>query len=276
MATSFYKKHIPILEDFGDKRTDLSHPSDVQFGLVPRDYKTEPESMFAPPDTINVIDPSEWDARFDEQEANESSLEHIFLRGGKPAFINLDQNGDGHCWAYSTGSSKMLAKLRDVGDPKLVERLNPHFVAAYLKRFNGGWCGASAKVAAEVGYLVEGNGPDEWPLHSNKTSLINAVRLEAAAKRRTLEEWRDLTREVWDTTLTSKQLATCSFNNIPCPSDFNWWGHSVCQVRWVRIEKNSWGPLILNSWKGWGRFGLGVLRGSQAIANGAVATRVTA
>jgi len=47
----------------------------------------------------------------------------------------------------------------------------------------------------------------------------------------------------------------------------------VCQVRWVRIERGSWGPLILNSWKGWGRHGLAVLRGRQAVADGAIAIR---
>lgn len=265
-----YKGTIPILDDFGTKRTDLTHPKDVRFGLVPRDYAVEPEAMFAPPDQMNVVDPSEWDARFDEQEATESSLEHIFLRGGKPAFVNLDQDGDGDCWAYSTGHAKMLADLRDKGT---CPRLNPHFIATYLKRFGGGWCGASAKVLFEVGCVEEGSGSDKWPLHSHDTKLVTATRLEAAAKHKSTEDWRDLTRQVWDQDLTAKQLATCSFNNVACPSDFNWWGHSVAQVRWVRIERGSWGPLILNSWKGWGRHGLAVLRGSQATADGAVSIR---
>jgi hypothetical protein len=265
----FYK-NIPILDNFGTARTAMTHPAGASFGMVPRDYSKEPEAMFAPPSEMGTIDPSEWDARYDEQEAQESSLEHMFLRGGQPAFVNLDQNGDGHCWAYSTGHAMMLAALRD-GRP--VPRLNPHFVAAYLRRFDGGWCGASAKVAAEVGYLEEGTGADQWPLHSNNTALINQTRLDAAAKRKTTEEWRDLTRQIWDQDLTARQLATCGFLNVPAPSDFNWWGHSVCQVRWVRIERGSWGPLILNSWAGWGRFGLAVLRGSQATADGAVAVR---
>ncbi len=267
---SFYKGDIPILDDFGSKRTDLSHPKGVRFGMVPRDYGVEPEAMFAPPDQMNVVKKADWDAYYDEQEAQKSSLEHVFLRGGAPAFVNLDQNGDGDCWAYSTGHAQMLAILRDTGS---CPRFNPHFVATYLKRFNGGWCGASAKVCAEVGNLIEGSGPDEWPLHSHNTQLLTTNRLAAAARYKITEEWRDLTRQVWDNELTSEQLATCAFNNAPAPSDFNWWGHSVCQVRWVRIERGSWGPLILNSWKGWGRHGLAVLRGSQAVADGAVAVR---
>lgn len=267
-----YKGSIPIIDTDAPAGRALLHPAGATYGLVPRDYSEYPESMFAPPSEMVTVLRSEWDARYDEQEASESSLEHLFLRGGSPAFVNLDQNGDGHCWAYSTGSALMLDRLKQ--NLPLV-RLNPHFVATYLKRFNGGWCGASAAVAAEVGYLEEGTGPEQWPLHSNNTGLINPARLAAAAKYKTVEEWRDLTRQVYDQEMTTDQLATCGFLNIPAPSDFNWWSHSVCQVRWVRIERGSWGPLILNSWNGWGRFGLGVLRGSQATANGAVAIRVS-
>lgn len=266
----FYKLDIPILDADGPE-TGLSHPADAKFGMVPRDYGEFPQDYLAPGANMDTIDPSEWDARFDEQEKNQSSLEHIYLRGGTPAFVNLDQNGDGDCWAYSTGHAKMLSDLRDFGT---CPRLNPHFIASYLRRYDGGWCGASAKVLAEVGCCEEGNGPDQWPLHSHNTGLLNSSRLEAAKTNRSIEEWRDLTKQVWDQMLTTRQLATCGFSNIPAPSDFNWWGHSVCQVRWVRIERGSWGPLILNSWKNWGRHGLAVLRGNQAIANGACAIRV--
>lgn len=264
-----YKSSIPVLDCDGSL-APLAPPAGFGTGYVPRDYGEFPEAMFASAAEMPTIDPSEWDARYDEQEATESSLEHIFLRGGRPAFVNLDQNGDGDCWAYSTGHAKMLADLRD---NKPLKRLNPHFIAAYLRRFDGGWCGASAKVLAEVGCCEEGINPDEWPLHSHDTRLLTPARLQAAAAHKSTEEWRDLTRQVWDQTMTARQLATCGFLNVPAPSDFNWWGHSVCQVRWTRIEKGSWGPLILNSWKGWGRFGLAVLRGRQSVANGAVAIR---
>ena len=89
------------------------------------------------------------------------------------------------------------------------------------------------------------------------------------------EEWTDMTRQVYDQNLTMAQVATCGFNNIPGPRDYNWWSHSVCGIRWVRIERNSWGQLILNSWKGWGRYGLGVIRGSKAVCDGGLAIRLT-
>ncbi len=270
----FYKGVIPIVDDFGDKHTDLSHPGGTTFGLVPRDYDKYPQTMMAsPPSELKVYDPSEWDALYDEQEEKKSSLEHLFLpEPNKPAFVNLDQNGDGYCWSYSTGQAIMLRRLA-MGLPMV--RLNPHSVAAVIKegRDEGGWCGLSGKFAEEKGYAVEGNGPGEWPLHSRDLRYYNDECKKQMALHKVTESWYDLTKQEWSQTMTARQLATCGFNNIPCPSDFNWWGHSVCQVRWVRIEPGSWGPLILNSWKGWGRFGLAVLRGSKATANGAIGTR---
>lgn len=266
----FYKGDIPIYDLSKEWQRAAVNPQGVKSGGVPRDYSEYPEAMFAGPESIQIIPESEWDARFDEQEATESSLEHIFLRGGQPAFLNLDQNGDGDCWAYSTGHAMMFDALLS-GRP--VPRINPHFIATYLKRFDGGWCGASMKVATEVGCCEVGTGPDQWPQWSHDTRLLTPARMAAAAEHKVIENVYDLTRQVWDQQFTRLQLATCSFNNVPAPSDYNEMSHSMCQVRWCRVERGSWCPLILNSWKGWGRHGLGVLRNMDA--DGAVAVRTT-
>lgn len=271
----FYKGSIPII-DTEQPETNLVRPPGATFGLIPRDYSQDPESLFAPPSDLVLIPESEWDARYDEQERLQSSLEHIYLSGpnGGPAFVNLDQNGDGYCWAYSTGQSIMLDRLRR--NLPMV-RLNPHSTAAIIKRGanEGGWCGLSAKFCREVGMAIEGTGPNQWPLHSRNLRLDTPALRAEMAKYRIDEDFVDLTRQVYDQNLTTAQVATCGFLNIPGPGDYNWWGHSVCRVRWVRIERGSWGQLILNSWKGWGRHGLGVLRGSKAICNGALAIRST-
>jgi hypothetical protein len=271
----FYKGTIPIIDTEGPN-TDLSHPKGMTFGLVPRDYSVDPASMFAPPSEMELIPQSEWDARYDEQEELQSSLEHIYLSGpnGGPAFVNLNQNGHGYCWAYSTGHSIMIDRLKRNLPPI---RLNPHATAAIIKggRDEGGWCGLSAAHGRDFGYAEEGNGPGQWPLHSrdlrNDTPLLRAE----MAKRKIEEEWTDLTQAVYDQNLTEAQCATCGFNNIPGPRDYNHWRHSVCGLRWVRIERNDWGQLILNSWPNWGRFGLAVLRGSKKICNGGLAIRLT-
>lgn len=266
----FYKGSIPIIND--DPSTHvMAYPADAMRGYVPRDYTVDPPEMFAAPSAMELIPESEDDARYDEAEAQKSSLEHLFLNGpsGQPAFVNLDQNGHGYCWAYSTGSAIMLGRLRD--NMPMV-RLNPHGVAAIIKngRDEGGWCGLSAKFGREHGYPEQGSGPGQWPLHSRSLSNDTPAVRENMKLHRTTEEFVDLTRDVYSQNLTVRQLATQLMNNNPGPVDFNWWSHSVCAVRWVRIERGSWGLLILNSWLGWGRFGLGVLQGSKARPDGAL------
>lgn len=264
---------IPIIDTDGPT-TDVSHPPGATFGYVERDYAKYPQTMFAQPDTMQLIDPSEWDARYDEQEATQSSLEHLFLSGpgGKPAFDQLDQNGFPDCWCHSTGHSIMLDRLkRGEANP----RLNAVAVATLLKETQGGWCGLSAKFARENGFPEVGTGPGQWPYQSRNGKDTAALRAAMALNKIT-EDFVDLTRQVYDQNLTRNQLATCLFNNVPCPVDFNWWGHSVCAVRWVRLSPGEWALLILNSWgASWGRYGLGLLQGSKMVPNGSVATRLT-
>ena len=271
----FYKSNIPII-DTDRMATNLSYPPDVKFGLIPRDYTKDPESMFAPPSNMVLIPQSEWDARFDMQEETQSSLEHLYLSGpgGGPAFTNLDQDGHGYCWSYSVGHSMMMDRLKR-NLPML--RFNPHGPAAIIKngRDEGGWCGLAAKFGRENGYPEQGTGPGEWPLHSRDLRYDTPALRAEMAKFKIEEEWTDMTRQVYDQNLTMQQVATCGFNNVPGPRDYNWWSHSVCGIRWVRIERGSWGQLILNSWKGWGRHGLGVIRGSKAVCDGGLAIRLT-
>lgn len=274
-----YWKGYPVIDDATPEREllGLVGPDGVPYrtGAVPRDYSIDPVEMFAPSD-MPVIPESEWDARIDEQEQLKSSLEHIYLcrPGDAPAFENLDQNGHGYCWAYSTGHALMLARLK--ANLPLV-RLNPHATAAILKggRDQGGWCGLSAKWARETGYAVEGTGEGQWPLHSRSLQHDTPALRASMRLHRSAEEWVDLTRNVYDVDLSWQQYATALLTNCPCPSDYNWWGHSVCAVRFIRIEAGSYGTLILNSWKGWGRHGLGVLRGSKARPESMLAIRST-
>lgn len=250
-----------------DDSTPAGVTHDPQFsrGAVPRDFSVDPPAMFADPSGIQVIPRSEWDARIDEQEAQQSSLEHVYLRAGWP---NLDQNGQGFCWAYSVGHTLMVARARD-NQPYV--RLSPHGVACKIKGFRdeGGWCGLSAKFARETGYPSEG----VWPQQSMSRSNDNAATWADAAKHKITEDWVDLARPVYDQNLTFDQVATQLLLNNPCAVDFNWWSHSVCAVRLVRVEAGSYGLLILNSWLNWGRRGLAVLSGSKCLPDGAVCTR---
>lgn len=260
-----YKGIIPILES-GYRELN---PAGVSYGCVPRDYSVQPQEMFASPDEMKLIPESEWDARFDEQEETQSSLEHLFLRGGKPAFVNLDQGQVGYCWAHSTTHAVMLQRLA-MGLPFVP--LSAYAVAATIKKGadEGGWCGLSAKFIREKGVPSQ----SVWPQGDRNYKKHDTPETWAdAAKHKITDEWVDLSKSVYDQNLNRLQLATSSFKNQPGPRDYNGWGHSVCGVRWVRIEKGNWGQLILNSWKGWGYYGLAVLQGKMAISDGALAIR---
>lgn len=275
----FYKGVIPVLGD-EPEAMELAFPGrkgdwgsrEKGYGYVPRDLATDPPSMFEPPSGIQIIPDSEHDARFEEEEATQSSLEHLYLRGGQPAFVNLDQNGDGYCWAYSTGHAIMMERLKQNAP---AARLNPHAAAAIIKggRDEGGWCGLSAKFARESGYAEEGTGPGQWPKQSRNTKYDTPELRASMAKYKTQEEWVDVSAPIYSQSMSRAMATTCQFLKLPMPRDFPWWSHSVCVIRRVRIEKGRWGDLILNSWLGWGRFGLGVLEGSKTNYDSTIAIR---
>lgn len=273
----FYKDDIPVINADDHLPSDVMFPAHASFGLVARDYDEFPEAMFAAPSEMGLIPESEWDARFDEQERLKSSLEHIYLSGpnGTPAFVNLDQGQEGYCWIYSVGHSLMIDRLKRNLKPV---RLNPHSVGAIIKKGanQGGWCGEGADYVTRIGMAPEGTGQGEWPKWSRDIRRLDTPAMrESMARFKIDEQWTDVTRRVWDRNLTMAQVATSGFNNLPGPRDYHWWGHSVCGLRWVRIERGSWGQLILNSWRNWGRHGLAVLRGNKAICNGGLSIRST-
>lgn len=259
----------PIIDD--STSNDVIFPAGMGRGLVPRDYSTSPVEMFAPPSEMNLIPRSEWDARIEEQERLGSSLEHIRNRGnnGQPIPI-LNQDQSNYCWAHSTTNTVILN--RAVSNQPYVP-LSAYAVASLIMNGanKGGWCGLSAKFARENGIPSQ----KVWPQGQfQKPSDMSAV-TASAIQHKVLEDWVDLTREVYDQNLTFDQVASCMLTNVPCAVDFNWWGHSVCAVRLVRVEAGSYGLKIFNSWANWGDNGMGILRGQKAIPNGAIATRAS-
>ena len=87
------------------------------------------------------------------------------------------------------------------------------------------------------------------------------------------EDWYDFGKKEWDQRLSKQQIATIGLSNIPGALDFNRFSHSMCMIRFVRFEKGAWGPLVLNSWKSFGYFGLAVL--AEMYPDNAIAVRST-
>jgi hypothetical protein len=253
----FYKGKIPVVrrslnEAFLRGEPDPEH---MATGAVPRDFAVDPVEMRDSPDQMKVYDESEWDALYDKGEEAQDSLEHLYLRGDKPAFEFLDQNGFPDCWYHSTAHAAMFVMLRQ-GVP--VVRLNAVAGATLVGRTNGGWSGLSMKHLRDVGCPPVGTGPGEWTYQSRRGKDTPELRANMR-KFRGLEDWYDLGRQVYDQRLATKQIATCLFDNNPVPSDYNRASHAMLSIRLVRIERNSWGLLTLNSWPQFGYFGLCVL-----------------
>ncbi len=224
------------------------------------------------PGQLKIIPRSEWDARFEEQEALQSSLEHVRMRGNYGKMIpSLDQNGQGYCWNYSvTGAVTILRALANL--PYV--RLSGHANACLIKNFRdeGGWGALAADFVMKNGTPSTKFWLEKSMSPSNNTPEMRANALEHLVT----EDWSDQNRAPYDRSLTEEQRATLLFNNIPLIGDYNWWGHSIMELRWYRIERGSWGPKILNSWTdGWEDNGMSTLRGSKAQSDGAVALRVT-
>lgn len=237
-------------------------------GAVPRDYDAQPVEMLAAPSEIPVIPRAEWDARIDEQERQESSLEHLWRRSGQ---MPLDQGRQGYCWAYSTGHALALTRVRQ-NQPAV--RLSPHAAACKIKDFRdqGGWCGLSAQFARDTGYPTV----DFWPEQSMDRRHDRPETWADAARHRTAADFVDLQRPVYSQNLMFEQIASCLLLNYPVMLDFAWWGHSVCGVQLVRVEPGSYGFRILNSWydvpkiKPWGDAGFATIRGTRTQTMGAV------
>lgn len=221
------------------------------------------------PGQIPLIPESEWDARFDEQERLQSSLQH--LRDRQPnGMPTLYQNGQGYCWAYSTTRACEYLRIL-MGLPYV--QLSGHAIGCKVQNFRneGLWCGASAKFVAENGVPST----KVWPQGSMNRSLDNAATWAESKKNLITEDWRDSSVALWDNQLTAQQRATLLFNNIPFMCDFNWWSHSVLATRWMRIEPGNWGLQIDNSHgDDFGERGRAVLQGSRARPDGACALRV--
>ncbi len=254
---ALYQGIIPIIKHSLDEGF-LRGAEAVETGCLPRDFDVDPPLMSDSPDGMEVFDEARTLSYYQQQETDESSLEHLYLAPikttGKPAFEFLDQNGFPDCWAHSTCHAVMADRMKR-GLPPL--RFNGVGVATLLKQTNGGWCGLSGKFGRTDGLPVVGDGPGQWPYQSRKGHDTPELRSNMATHKAP-EQWYDLGKKEWDQDLSKAQLKTLGSTNIPCPVDYNRFSHSIMMMRAVLVDGRLH-PLILNSWKGWGYWGLGVL-----------------
>lgn len=249
-----------VIDD--DTSSALLWPDGFRTGLVPRDFAATPMRAV----TMPTIPRSEWSARIREMEDTQSRLSDVWFAGGCE---HLDQNGQGYCWAYAATHCVTALRARD-NQPYV--RLSAHAVACAIKGFRdqGGWSADALQFITERGVPSVA----AWPEKSMSRSHDTPATWENAARHKVTESWADVAAPVWNRDLNFEQVMTCLLLRIPVACDFNWWGHAVCALDPVEVEPGSFGVRIVNSWAGWGDRGMGLLRGSRAVPDNAVAARV--
>lgn len=264
-------------------------------GTVPRDWARHPcgFSPFAPASSITPVPRSEWSERIRDKVARKaqlSDLRNVGMPDGTP-IPSRDQNGYGYCWAHSTTSAAVLRRCRD---HLPYADLSAYAIACIIKNYRdeGGWNAESMEFLAKRGCPTS----EFWPQRSVNSQNDNPKTWENAALHKDTD-WADIpeSNNCFDV------LATYLLNNIPCPSDFNWWSHSVCSTDLVdgaslygrmrgmdsgklitqqefdriwRVDDfgGAWGNRIWNSWgNSYGSNGMGILTESRGTPNGAMA-----
>ncbi|MDE2095682.1 MAG: hypothetical protein KGL39_00365 [Patescibacteria group bacterium] len=177
--------------------------------------------------------------------------DHYFIAGPGVLISN--------CWAHSGVSAHLIA--RAVMGESYAD-LSAYAVAAVIKSFHdeGGFGSEGVEFQGQRGCPTS----DFWPQQSMDRANDNPRTWENAAKHK-YTQWCDL-----DPSNMKSQLITCLLSDCPVVVDYNWWSHSVCAVDLVSV--NPFSIRIWNSWSdSWGSNGMGVLQGSKAMPDAAVA-----
>lgn len=244
-----YLAHLAATESHGFSR-----------GLIPRDYSACPVGYqsFAPsfPDNM-LIDKDEWAERLAEQKAKKARIGDI-----TKDIPVLDQNGRGDCWAFSSVRAVML--LRAMANEPYVPLCGTAVAYIIKPRSQGGWNSESLE------WIVKNGVPSQelWPQGQTGRSY-DTPEMRADAAKRKVTEWWDGSD---DREKARHQMISALLTGLPCVTDFNWWGHSVCTHSLESLDES----IIDNSWgSSWGSNGRGNLRGSKMIPDGLVIPRVT-
>lgn len=199
-----------------------------------------------------------------------------------------------NCWAHSGVSAHLMVRAI-MGEP--YADLSAYMVACIIKdyRDEGGWGAEGVEFQAEKGCATS----KTWPQQSASRSNDNPNMWADAALHK-FTEWMDLDDSGAN---VRRQLITALLYGMPTVVDYNWWSHSICAIDledgptqfgitrgengkllelpefelvWgINSEMQGLAIRIWNSWgDSWSENGTGLLTGSKALPDGALAARV--
>jgi hypothetical protein len=145
--------------------------------------------------------------------------------------------------------------------------LSPASVAAPIKNFRnvGGWGSEALNYIQQHGCAPQ----EDWPANAIERRYDNSES-QASRKKFVIDEFWELKPRNFD------ELATCLLYGVPVAVGYNWWGHEVMAHDLVaRDGTDRYAIEIDNSWgTNWSDNGHGLLEGSKALPDEAVAPRV--
>ncbi|NBW16500.1 MAG: hypothetical protein EBR82_51815 [Caulobacteraceae bacterium] len=204
-----------------------------------------------------LIPQSEWQARIQEMEASKSRLSDMIRLANLPP---KDQASTNYCWINAPTHACEIVRLQQ-GQPMVI--LSPASAGAQITNYRnvGGWGKDGLQFIVDHGLVPV----DKWPANAINPKYATPENLQLAKQYRVVE-WTELKPR------NLQQLMSMLLRRIPVAVGYNFWSHEVVAVDPVWIDG---GPAIRirNSWKGWGDYGFGILQGSKALPDDAVAPR---
>jgi hypothetical protein len=194
---------------------------------------------------------AEIEERIKEMEETKSRISDLIYSAKLP---HKDQSSTNFCWINAPTHDLEISRLQQNQKPVI---LSPASGGAIIKNFRnvGGW----GKEALDFIRLRGLNDVQDWPANAIDRKYATAENAEKALNYRVLEWMECVPRN-------SQQMLSLLCRRCPGAGGYNWWGHeiTVCDPMWIDGEP---AIRIRNSWKNWGEFGFGILRGSKMLAD---------
>lgn len=248
----------PIIHDYSPAA--LHDPGEFGTGLDlglrgPGDYEYGAAADPFPPELL--IPMGEIQARIQEQEAQKTRLSDLIRLKQLPP---KDQGRTNYCWINAPTHCAEIVRLKQ-NQPTVI--LSPASAGAQIKHYQnvGGWGREGLQWIVDHGLAPV----DLWPANAIDSRYATPATIAAAMDYR-IQEWTELKPR------NMQQLASMLLRGIPVAVGMSWWQHEItaCDAVWL---DGSLAIRIRNSWANWGDYGFGILQGSRALPDDAVAPR---